>query len=322
MRPSTRPGSACGRFDAKTHDRHPTTSVSVLLRVCLGFALAFAGRGVLLAQGLPFHTETALTTAFEERGLRFSSTFASRDSISVVATPLAVLPFAPHQRLTTRVVVPLLYKRMTTTRTGGDTPYSDVGLGDVSVGAKWAFFVRDRFGGTTRLALAGDVSLPTGSTGARLVDGTEAPRPLQLGTGAVAAGATLVATVIRGQWGLSVDAGHRRHASGDGFRFGNETRYDLAFGLRLPAHVQTVRTRTWQFYLEWNGSIVGRSWSGGSEIDGSGGHVAFLSPAVQWVPHPQLLLEASMQIPVIQDLNGSQPEHDPRPSLGVRFLFF
>lgn len=296
--------------------------MNALLRVCLGLALAFARPGGLLAQGLPFHTETALTTAFEERGLRFSSTFASRDTISVVATPIAVLPFAPHQRLTTRVVVPLLYKRMTTTRAGGRTLYSHAGLGDVSIGAKWAFFVRDRFRGTTRFAVAGDVSLPTGSTGARLDGGTEAPRPLQPGTGGIGAGAMLVATVIRGQWGLSADVGRRRHASGEAFRFGEETRYDLALGLRLPARVQTVRTRTWQLYLEWNGSVAGRSRSGGSEIDDSGGHVAFLSPAVQWVPHPQLLLEASLQIPVIQDLNGSQPEHDPRPSFGVRFLFF
>lgn len=275
----------------------------------------------LAAQGLPFHTESALTTSFEERGLRVSSTFVSRDSVSEVATQLAVLPFAPHQRLTTRVVIPILYKRMTT-GTGDGTAYTDAGLGDVSIGAKWAFFVRDRLGGTTRLALAGDVSLPTGSTGARLDDGAEAPRALQLGAGAASAGGALVATAIRGQWGISADVGHRRHAREDGFRFGHGTRYDVAFGLRLPARVETVRTRTWQLYLEWNGSVAARSRAGGGEIDDSGGHVAFLSPAVQWVPHPQLLLEASLQVPVIQNLNGSQPDHDPRPSLGARFLFF
>lgn len=288
----------------------------------LALAAPVLGPTSSAAQGLPFHTETALTTAFEERGLRVISSYRPRDSVSAVVTPLVILPFAPHQRVTTRVVVPLVYKRLTTSQVGSGAPYSEVGLGDVSVAAKWAFFVRDRLGGTSRLALVAGVSLPTGGTSARFDDGPEAPRPLQLGTGAVNASATLVGTVIRGQWGVSADLGHRRHAAADDFRFGASTRYDLAVGLRLPAHVETIRTRTVQLYLEWNGSIAGRSRTGGNDIGDSGGHVAFLSPGLQFVPLPQLLLEASLQIPVLQDLNGSQLEHGLRPSIGARFLFF
>ncbi len=275
-----------------------------------------------VAQGLPFHTETALTTAFEQRGLRLISSYRPRDSVSAVVTPLVILPFAPHQRVATRVVVPLVYKRVTTSRVGGGTPYSEAGVGDVSVAAKWAFFVRDRFAGTTRFALVGGVSLPTGRTSARFEDGSGAPRPLQLGTGAVSGGATLVGTMIRGQWGVSADVGHRRHATADDFQFGASTRYNLALGLRLPAHVETIRTKTWQLYLEWNGSIAARSRTGGNEIGDSGGHVAFLSPGLQFVPLPQLLLEASLQIPVLQNLNGSQLDHGLRPTIGARFLFF
>lgn len=275
----------------------------------------------LRAQGLPFHTETALTTGFEQRGLRLLSTYRPRDSTSAVVTPLVVLPWAPHRRVTTSVVVPLVYKRLTTSRPGAATPYSEAGLGDVAVAAKWAFFVRDRFGGTTRLALVAGASLPTGRTGARFDGGPEAPRPLQLGTGAASASATLVGTALRGQWGISADAGHRRHATADGFRFGASTRYDLALGLRLPAYVETIHTQTWQLYVEWNGTIVARSRSAGVAIGDSGGHVAFLSPGVQWVVRPRLLLEASVQIPVVQDLNGTQLRHGPRPSIGARLLF-
>jgi len=276
----------------------------------------------VFAQGLPFHTETALTMAFEERGGRIASRYVPRDSVSTWLAPFVVLPFAPHRRLSTRVVVPLVYRQLTTGASGGATPYREAGLGDIFVAAKWAFFVRDRRGGTTRLAVVGGISLPTGRTGARFDDGPEAPRPLQLGTGAVSGSATLVGTAIRGRWGVSADIGHRRHATADDFRFGPVTRYDVAVGLRFPARVETIRTRTWQIYLEWNGLVSARSRAAGAEIPDSGGHVGFVSPGVQWVPLPQFLLEASLQIPVVEDVNGSQLGYGLRPSLGVRFLFF
>ena len=274
---------------------------------------------LLTAQGLPFHTQSALTTSFEERALRAFSMIQRRGDVTVAVSPLVVLPFAPHQRLTTTVVFPVAYKRMSGR---GETLYSNAGLGDVMVSAKWAFFGRDRFGGTTRLAMVVSGSLPTGSTGASFKAGGTAPRSLQLGKGAVSGGATLVGTVLRGRWGINADVGHVRHASDDGFRFGPATRYDLAIGFRIPEYVESIRTRTLQLYLEWNGSVVGRNGQNGSDLPNTGGHVAYLSPGLQWVVLPQLLLEGSVQIPVIQDFNGTQRDFGIRPALGLRFLFF
>ena len=286
--------------------------------VPLAVALVVATR-TLTAQGLPFHTETALTMGFEERGIRTFGAAQTRGDATVFTTPLVVLPFAPHQHVTTKVVLPLLYKRYSTSP---GPQYSNAGIGDVSVAAKWAFFVRNRPGGTTRLAMAGAVSLPTGSSKAEFADGSMAPRPLQLGKGVVSGGLSLVGTLVRGPWGLSADVGHTRAASDGGFRFGATTRYDVAVGLRLPSYVATIRTKTVQFYLEWNGSITARSAQDGAALPNSGGHVAYLSPGVQWVVLPQLLIEGSVQIPVIQDHNGTQPDFGVRPALGGRFLFF
>ncbi len=273
----------------------------------------------LVAQGLPFHTETALTTAFEERGVRTFAAAQSRGDATVFASPIVVLPFAPHQRFTTKVVLPLIYKRFSTSPS---PQYSNAGIGDLTVAAKWAFFARNRRDGTTRLALAGAVSLPTGSSNAEFADGSTAPRPLQLGKGVVSGGLTLVGTMVRGPWGLSADVGHARAASDGGFCFGTTTRYNVAIGLRFPFYVETIRTKTLQFYLEWNGSIAARSTQGGAALANTGGHVAYLSPGVQWVVLPQLLIEGSVQIPVIQDHNGTQPDFGIRPALGARFLFF
>lgn len=58
------------------------------------------------------------------------------------------------------------------------------------------------------------------------------------------------------------------------------------------------------------------------ELDpNSGGHLLFLSPDLQWIPSPWLLFEGSVQIPVAQDLNGAQLEHETRLQLGTRLRF-
>ena len=67
---------------------------------------------VLAAQGLPFHAGTALTTSFEQHGLRAFTMLQQRGEMTASVTPLVVLPFAPHQRVTTKVTLPVVYKRM------------------------------------------------------------------------------------------------------------------------------------------------------------------------------------------------------------------
>ena len=273
-------------------------------------------------QGLPFHTPSALTTAFEERGVRVFSMVQSRGDMTGVVMPLVVLPFAPHQRLTTTVRLPLTYKRMRDPGGAAGGAYSEGGIGDLELSAKFAFFVRNRFAGTTRVALILGASLPTGSTSAKTNDGLPAPRPFQLGTGAPSGSVALVTTIVRNRWGLSAAVGHTRHGTDADFHFGAETRYDLAVSIRVPEEVETIRTRTVQFYLEWNGSITQRATSGGSELVDTGGHVGYLSPGIQWVVLPQLLIEGSLQIPLLQDHNGVQPDYGVRPAIGARFLFF
>ena len=289
--------------------------------VSVGLVLLF-GPVPVAGQGLPFHTPSALTTSFEERGARVFAMVQSRGEVTNVVLPIVVLPFAPHERLTTTVKLPLTYKRMTDLNGDSGGEYSEGGIGDLGLSAKYAFFVRNRFAGTTRVALILAASLPTGSTSAKTRDGLTAPRPLQLGTGAPSGGVTVVTTIVRNRWGFSAAVGHTRHAADDGFRFGAVTRYDLAVSLRVPEEVETIRTRTVQLYLEWNGSITEQATSDTNRLVDTGGHVGYLSPGIQWVLLPQLLIEGSLQIPVLQDHNGLQPDYGMRPAIGARLLFF
>jgi hypothetical protein len=138
----------------------------------------------------------------------------------------------------------------------------------------------------------------------------------------VSGGVTLVGTLLRGSWGINADLGHFRQASDGGFRSGAATRYDVAVALRIPDYVENIHTHTLQLYLEWNGTLSGRASQDGSDVANTGGHVAYVSPGLQWVVLPQLLIEGSVQIPVIQGFNGIQTDFGVRPAVGFRFLFF
>lgn len=283
--------------------------------------LALAGAHLpapLAAQGLPMHTETALTNAFEQRAVRFLALAERRGPLDRIVSRLTLLPYAPSQRVTTSVTFPVLVQRLRVAPGDWD---EHAGLGDASASVKWAFLTHHRPGGTTQLAVRGSVSLPTGPTGARARDGSLLPRMAQLGSGAWQGGGALIATVIRGRWGLNADVGHARSTRDDGFRAGAVTRYDVAIGMRVPRLVETIRTRTWQFYLEWNGVVTARSRDGDTSLLDSGGHEAWLSPGLQWVMRSDFLVEGSVQIPVLRDTNGIQPDAGVRPALGARVLF-
>ena len=283
--------------------------------------LAAAWPSALSSQGLPFTTPSPLTTSFEERGARSFAFSQKIGDASVLATPLVLLPWAPHQALTTRVVLPFVRKKLDPTAAGAPS-FSDTGIGDVVVAAKWAFFARNRFQGTTRVALLGSFHLPTGSSKGRLSNGAVAPRPLQLGAGSGAGGLGLAGALLRGRWGLLAHLGQTQWASEEGFNPGGVTAYNAALGFRIPNYIETLDTRTLQLYLEWNGQIASRDQSGGERLEDSGGHVAYLSPGLQLVVLPQLLFEGTLQIPVIMNRNGAQPDLGVKPALGLRWLFF
>ncbi|MFQ5747035.1 MAG: heavy-metal-associated domain-containing protein [Gemmatimonadota bacterium] len=153
----------------------------------------------LQAQALPFHTETAITTGFEEEAARTFAAFGGRGGlvrdgqgiadpmrrdVDVFVQPVAVLPYAIGPMWTTRVILPYVRKTMDfTTPDGMRRRYATSGVGDAILDTKWVFLSRNRLKGTTRLGIEGGVKIPLGTTEADLPDGSVAPRPLQVGTG-------------------------------------------------------------------------------------------------------------------------------------------
>jgi len=301
-------------------------------------AVALLAPGSLRAQALPFHTQTAITTGFEEQAARTFSAFFGRQGlrrdgvgitdpmqrdIDVFVQAFGVLPYAITPMWTTRVVVPFVRKSMDFTTPGGTrSDYATSGIGDILVDTKWVFFSSNRLKGTTRLGIEGGVKIPLGGTDARMPDGTVAPRALQLGFGSWDFPLKALFTMTRDRFGLLANTGYRINTSDDGLEAGNIFSYDVAVGLRLAPWVyKTLKDKSLMVYLELNGEVAERDKIAGAPDPDSGGHVLFLSPDLQWIPTPWLLFEGSVQFPIVQELNGTQLEYDTRFQFGTRFRF-
>lgn len=307
----------------------------LLAAVSLAVLLAPA---MVRAQALPFHTETAITTGFEESAARTFSSFFGRSGlrsngmsvtdpmrrdVDVFVQAFAILPYAPTPKWTTRIILPLVSKSMEFTDAGGARRnYTSQGVGDALVDTKWIFFTRNRLGGTLRVGIEGGVKIPLGGTGALLPSGSVAPRPLQTGTGSWDFPLKALFTLTQGRYGVIANTGYRINTSNDGFAAGDVFSYDLALGLRLlPQRYRSINDDTFVVYLELNGSVADRNGLGAGRDPNSGGHLLFLSPDVQWIPTPWLLFEASVQIPVVKNLNGTQLDYGTRLQVGSRIRF-
>ncbi len=308
---------------------------SLVAGVTAAIALAPAS---LTAQALPFHTETAITTGFEEEAARTFALFAGREGlrtdgveitdpmrrdIVVYAQPFAVLPYAINPMWTTRVIVPFVRKSMDFTSPDGvRRNYTTSGVGDVIVDTKWIFLSKNRLGGTTRAGIEGGVKIPVGKTGATLPDGTVAPWPLQVGSGSWDFPFKALLTLTQRRNGLLANVGYRINTTDDGFKAGNVLSYDVAVALRfVPWVYKKITDQTLVVYLELNGEVAAEDEIGRTANPNSGGHLLFLSPDLQWIPTPWLLFEGSVQFPIVQDLNGTQLEYDVRFQIGTRIRF-
>ncbi|GIW44082.1 MAG: hypothetical protein KatS3mg077_1364 [Candidatus Binatia bacterium] len=72
--------------------------------------------------------------------------------------------------------------------------------------------------------------------------------------------------------------------------------------------------------LELNGVWVERDEAGGKELADSGGYTLLVAPGLQYVSR-RWIAEISMQLPIVQSLNGEQVKTDFRVHAGFRIVF-
>jgi hypothetical protein len=299
---------------------------------------AFSGAHRTWAQGPPIHTETAFVAglngaAFQTavRVMRKSKLLRDGEEIldptdrEILVTAVPVM--FPYELLPNRFVVaaaiPYVNKDLRQTKDGVRRSLSDAGFGDLMLVAKYQILQRDAPGRTTRVTFKGGIKLPTGDDNETDSAGNLLPRGLQLGSGSVdyTAGAIFTHSVRR--FGINADAGYTIKTEVQGFAFGDGLTYDLAIGYRISPSVYEHYPQPYStLYFEVNGQYNRKDALEEEQVFDSGGHTILLSPGVQFVPLGSLAVEASVQIPVWQDLNGTQLGTDFILTTGLRWLIF
>lgn len=278
------------------------------LRRCLGFGIL-----LVVASGPPARAQIvapAGRTLFNEGVLvrsflrldTFEGAGSGEDPTVLRSVNAVVWGARPHTSV--GLVVPLVRAEATAPGTGREV--SRTGTGDASVFARYDVLRRSVPGGYTRLAPELGVKLPTGGA---------------FGTGSTDLVAGLVVSHVRDpDWWIG-DVQLTFPGRGDGdLRAGDRRRFDIAY-LRRVFPRRGMGIPMVLVVLELNGELADESTRGGARITGTGGDLVYLSPGVEYLLSRRWVLEASLPIPIYEDLGAARPVPRVSAILGVRWLF-
>jgi len=218
------------------------------------------------------------------------------------------------------LVVPYLDKDLRTVSDGQRISRQDSGMGDLALFVKQRLVRHDEPGATTRLAVLGGLELPTGEHDAS--DGLgRLPPALRLGSGSVDPFGGVVFTRQTQRYEVSQDLVYQVNTGHDDLQFGDVFRHDTGAWFRVwpKTSPEWTAPRALHAVLELNGVWQAKHQSGGTLKD-SGGYTLFLSPGLQFVTS-RWLWEASVQIPVVESLNGNELGTDWVIVAGARATF-
>ncbi len=277
--------------------------------------------------GAPITFNTALPVASHEGIVRLQTKYirSTGDSttkdreLSVLAVPL-VLVYGVTAKFTLFGIIPYLDKELKLNTPKGRVSRGDTGAGDATFIGRYTLWQRDTRGQTIRLAPFAAIKAPVGNDNEK--DGLgRLAQPLQLGSGSWDYTLGTILTWQTLNWQVDSSASYRFNTRANAFRFGDEARLDISYQYRLlprrlgsglPAFVYAV--------LESNFSWKDKNKAGPVDDMNSGGTTWFLSPGIQYVTR-RMVLEAAVQLPIVQDLNGTALENDYVGILSVRLNF-
>ncbi len=305
----------------------------------VGAAALLLPAGSILAQGPPINTDTAFVNGLEGAAFRSFAFSVQRSGlardgrdiadpldreVSIYGVPIVFLYEVVKNKLVLAAGVPVLRKKMELSEDGERRTLSTSGFGDAFVNSKLLLVQRDRPGRTTRFAATGRIKLPTGRDDETDDEGNLLPPPLQLGSGSMDYTVGGVFTHVRRRVGFNADVGYHFRTEANDFAFGDSVTYNLALGYRLAPRVYKVypAKNHLNAYIELNGRSSQRNRVRGAEAPDSGGTLIFLSPGIQLIPGGNLIIEASLRLPAVQQLNGAQLKFRPGFNVGIRWLLF
>lgn len=217
-------------------------------------------------------------------------------------------------------VLPWFDKRLDMRMDGQSHSRSQAGIGDLTLLGRYTAYQHDAPGRTLRIAPFLGVKAPTGEDHARDRLG-RLPPPLQPGSGSWDALGGAVLTYQTLDFQIDSQLSYRANREANGFQAGNLWQVDGSLQYRLwPRRLGAGVPAFLYGVLEANLLHAAKDRIGGVSDPNSGGRTLFISPGVQYVTR-KWIVEAGVQIPVQQRLNGSALETDYVFTAGFRVNF-
>lgn len=290
--------------------------------------LAAATGGLKEAHAAPETFNTALPVArgdvvFREQFLyiKASDDPSPADRNLEVLGGISVLGYGATSDLALFGVLPYLHKELDLTTPGGQRiTRSTSGIADAQLFARYTVFQKDLPGRNFRIAPVLGVKLPTGDDNDRDRFG-RLPQPLQLGSGSWDPFGGVIATYQTLGYQVDAQLSYKANTKANGFEFGDEFQFDSSLQYRLwPRELGAGVPGFLYGVIETNLLHQAKNKIGGIDDPNSGGTKLFLSPGLQYVTR-RWVLEAIVQLPVVQELNGTALKDNYSVRAGFRVNF-
>jgi len=233
---------------------------------------------------------------------------------------ISVLAYGITGDLAVFGVLPYLNKRLDVTTPGGRVTRDTTGIGDMRLFARYTAYKKNMPGKSFRIAPFAGVEVPTGDDNARDSLGV-LPAPLQLGSGSWDPFAGVAITYQTLDYEIDLSASYKDNTAANGFEFGDEARLDASLQYRLWPRVLGGGVPGFLYgVLEGNLVYQDQNKSGGVTDANSGGTTLYIAPGLQYVTR-RWVLEAVVQLPTIQNLNGTALGDDFILRTGFRMNF-
>lgn len=198
------------------------------------------------------------------------------------------------------------------------------GLGDVRARVQRSLRQTDGVLTSTRWAIWGTVHLPTGDDEALRSGSTPFPRLLQPGMGAYGLGGGMAWTWIRDRHRLSTTLGAHWMSENNDFQMGTEITAALSYWYRLTPAVFDAEVTGHELELRPAIELIAthrlESDAFGSGI-GDDGTLAWVAPGFQAFVAEDLLLQASVALPVSNGIDDPLGDRDWTALLAAKWYF-
>lgn len=205
------------------------------------------------------------------------------------------------------------------------TSGSGVGLGNITLWSKYRFFRKVKTYGDRQAAVRFGLELPTGKSDAPSQARLNAPEFVRQQLTPINGGLSPHFDVSFSQAGGRLIFGGNVEgivrSERDGFRMGHELRVntDLEYVV-LPRKYDAPGGELF-LILETSFVYRGTGHNDGLEVPGSKATEYYVAPGLQYAAHPQLVIEGSVQLPVVRNTGPLVLRNDRNVLLGVRYLF-